>query len=324
MDRLQPLVSILMTSYNASLYIADAINSVLSQSYTKWELLIADDCSTDSTRDVIDTFEDIRIKVLHNDANMHYLRTRNKLLQYVEGEFITLLDADDLMHPDRLMKQVQAFDQDPDLGLCGTHVEFISEAGKPLGIEESKPLDYQSIRKEIQGKNVFTGSTIMVKTNIWKEVGGYRDYFNTLGYEDYDLTSRIIEKYKAINLPDKLYLYRQYEESSSKRDLLYNPFKLHGYKLVQKLIEQRKTSGTDAIEQIDIPFLINFIVNLNKPYVDDQSLIYRELMWSSLNKKLLLRALKNILMAIKLRPLQWKNWKGLILFCLVNARLIKG
>src|SRR5262249_32870532 len=94
-----PLVSILMTSFNAEAYIAEAIGSILRQTYSNWELLLADDCSTDQTRTVIAGFTDPRIRVYHNDHNMHYLRTRNKLIPLVRGEFIALLDADDRWEP---------------------------------------------------------------------------------------------------------------------------------------------------------------------------------------------------------------------------------
>ncbi|MDX1372195.1 MAG: hypothetical protein R3321_06975, partial [Nitrososphaeraceae archaeon] len=215
------------------------------------------------------------------------------------------------------------FEEDPELAMCGTLVKMMNKDGVILETIDSKPISYEQILKEIPKKNVFTGSTIMVKTGIWKEFGGYRDFFNSLGYEDYDLTSRIVEKYKAINLNEALYFYRQYPESTSKKDLLYNPFKLHGYKLIQEFIQQRKQHGIDALDQNDIPFVINFIIALNKPYVNDQSLIYRELMWSFLNKSLFPHAVKNIKTALKLRPFNYQNWKALLLYILIRLKIIK-
>ncbi|MEM9678706.1 MAG: glycosyltransferase [Bacteroidota bacterium] len=318
-----PLVSILMTSFNSSLYIQQAISSVLAQTYTNWELLIADDCSTDNTRELINKFDDPRIRKFHNDFNLHYLRSRNKLVGHVKGDFITLLDADDLAEVNRLELQLHAFEKDDQLGMCGTQVRFIDRLGSHLDIEDSKPLSFEEIKDKIRNENVFTGSTIMVKTSIWNEIGGYRDYFNSLGYEDYDLTSRIVEKYKCVNLPNKLYLYRQYPESTSKKDLIYNPFKLHGHSLVKKCIEDRAATGEDLVSKGDFPSIINFIIEQHKPFIDDSSLIYRNMMWSYLNKGLNSMATRFILKAIYIKPFNWTNWRTFIIYVLLRLRIIK-
>ncbi len=319
----QPLVSILMTSYNSAEFIGQAIESILDQTYSHWELLIADDCSQDHTREVIATFKDSRIKVYHNDQNLHYLRTRNKLVQYAEGEFITLLDSDDLMANCRLEKQLQAFSLDRELSMCGTQVKYIDSNNSVQDIEALNPLTYSEIKEIIKHQNVFVGSTIMVKTKIWREFGGYRDFFNSFGYEDYDLTSRIVEKYKAINLSEKLYYYRQYEESFTKSGQIYNPFKMHGHLLVKKMIKQRNQYQEDFLMQNDIPGIINFINFCNKPYVDDSSLIYNELMWSFAHKQLFRNAWLSIGMAMRKKPFSIKNFKCIALLALIQLRIIK-
>ncbi len=318
-----PLISILMTSYNCELYIEEAINSIVNQTYTNWELLIADDCSTDGTRIKIDGFKDGRIKTFHNDTNLHYLRTRNKLVNHVNGSYITLLDADDTCSPERLEKQLAAFDLDENLGLCGTCITYMDASAKKLNISDTKILTYKEIKEGIKTNNIFTGSTIMVKTSVWKEFNGYRDYFNSFGYEDYDLTSRIIEKHKAINIPEKLYHYRQYPESFTKNNLLANPFKLHGYKLIQQFIKQRAITGADKLMENDFPWIINFILEENKPYVKDTSLIYRDLAWSSFNRQSKITALHYCFKALLLKPLELNNYKLLLNLLLIACRFKK-
>jgi len=319
-----PLVSILMTSYNNELYIGEAIESIINQTYQNWELLVADDCSSDRTRSTIDSYSDERIKTFHNNANLHYLRTRNKLVQYVKGDYITLLDADDLCSKERIQLQLNAFLEDKNLALCGTLVAFINSNGQLLNIDDDKPLTYDQIKKQIKSKNVFTGSTIMVKTSVWNEFNGYRDYFSSFGYEDYDLTSRISEKYKTINLPQKLYSYRQYPESFTKNDLLTNPFKLLGYKLVQQFILQRQQKGSDKLMENDIPWIINFILKENTPYIKDSTLIYRNLAWSNFNRKLPAKSITYCLKAIATKPLVFLNYKLLLNLLLILAKLKKA
>lgn len=319
-----PLISILMTSYNAEMFIAEAIESVLNQTYVNWELLIADDCSVDDTKTVIDKYSDPRIRTFHNTRNQHYLRTRNKLVEKARGDFITLLDADDTCVPTRLERQLDAFIREPRLGMCGCLVQYVNKFGEELPIEDSKPTDYNTILNEIKFRNVFTGPTIMVRSNVWKSVGGYRDFFNSLGYEDYDLTSRIVEKVPAINLEEPLYSYRQYPESTSRKNLLYNPFKLHGDKVVQLLIKERQGTGRDSLQIGDYAKIINYVMELHRPYVDDPSTIYRHFMWANLNRSLTADALKCSLKAIWLKPFIWANWKTLILFFFIKINLIEG
>lgn len=318
-----PLISVLMTSYNCEKYVGEAIQSIIDQTYANWELLIADDCSSDSTREVINKFKDPRIKKHHNTENLHYLRTRNRLAKFVNGDYITLLDADDTCSKDRLEIQLGSFKADKDLGLCGSQVKYINKYGKELAIEDRKLLDYRQIKKELESKNVFTGSTIMVKTAIWKEFDGYRDYFSTFGYEDYDLTSRIAEKYKVINVTQKLYNYRQYAESFTKNNLIANPFKLHGYKLIQQFIKQRANTGVDKLMENDISWIINFILKENQPYIEDSSLIYRDLTWSNYNRKMYKRAFIYLLRAIRTNPLNYKNGKLIIILFLLRLKILK-
>jgi len=318
-----PLVSVMMTSYNTSQYIAAAIQSLLAQTHSNWELLLADDCSSDNTREVIATFSDARIRVLHNTSNLHYLRTRNRLTPYVRGEFVALLDSDDLYAPEKLEAQINAFSEDPDLAMCGTLVKYITKDGKPMSTNDIKPSEYKEILDFIKTESAFTGSSIMVKTSVWKEMGGYRDFFNGLGYEDYDLTSRIVEKYKATNLQNSLYLYRQYPESTSRKDVLFNPFKLNGHLLVQHFIRERAAGGKDSLDKNDIPAIISFVVKMNEPYVLDPSLIHRQLMWATLHRKMKLLALKHIMKAISISPFRWANYRSMILCILISVDLIK-
>ena len=317
------LVSVLMTSYNAEAYVAQAIQSILNQTYTNWELLIADDCSSDNTKKIIANFQDPRIRTLHNEENLHYLRTRNKLIKYVQGEFITLQDADDWSEPDRLDKLLQAFERDPDLAMVGSCVAFVDIKGNKLSKTDHKPTKYRDILDRIGRENVFTGSTVMVRKRVWLEVGGYRDFFNSIGFEDYDLTSRIVEKFPAINLPDPLYIYRQLPESTSKKDLLYNPFKLHGDQLVRMFIEERKKGIPDSLERGDYPKILNYVMQLNRPFVDDPSRIYRGFMWSYLNRRMFGRAFKSCLKGIAIKPFKMANWKALVLYVLFRFGLIK-
>ena len=99
-----PLVSVVMPAYNAEKYIGEAIRSVQSQTYTNWILLVIDDCSTDHTVDVVQAFvnTDDRIRLFRNTRNLGAAKTRNRGLELSEGEWVALLDSDDIWHSDKL------------------------------------------------------------------------------------------------------------------------------------------------------------------------------------------------------------------------------
>lgn len=127
------LVSIIMPSYNTARFIADSIKSVLSQTYTNWELIIVDDCSTDNTEKIIFSFNDSRIRYFKNEKNRGAAISRNKALSEARGEYIAFLDSDDLWSKDKLEKQL-LFMKLNNYAFSYTNYERIDESGNPLSI----------------------------------------------------------------------------------------------------------------------------------------------------------------------------------------------
>lgn len=132
------LVSIIMPSWNTERFIAESIQSVINQTYTNWELLIVDDCSTDNTDEIVASFDDERIKYYHNEKNSGAALTRNKAMREARGEWIAFLDSDDLWTPEKLEHQI-AFMKKNGYTLSFTEYEKIDEESKPLNIYVSGP-----------------------------------------------------------------------------------------------------------------------------------------------------------------------------------------
>ena len=130
----QPLVSIIMPSYNAERYIAESIESVLAQTYSNWELVITDDCSTDKTPEIAEAYgkNDPRIKFCIAKQHGGIAKTRNQSLQRAQGELIAFLDNDDLWLPEKLEKQVQ-FMTENNYAFCYSEYELMKEDGTPKG-----------------------------------------------------------------------------------------------------------------------------------------------------------------------------------------------
>ena len=132
------LVSIVTPSYNTGVYIADTINSVLSQTYENWEMIIVDDCSTDNTDIVVAQFTDKRIRYLKNEKNSGAAMSRNYALREAKGKWIAFLDSDDLWTPEKLEKQI-AFMKKGNYHFSYTNYEEIDEQSNALGIVVSGP-----------------------------------------------------------------------------------------------------------------------------------------------------------------------------------------
>lgn len=136
---MQNLVSIIMPSYNTGKFIEETINSVLSQSYRNWELIIVDDCSTDSTDEVVAKFlSNERIKYFKNEKNSGAAVSRNKALREATGKWIAFLDSDDLWAPEKLEKQIR-FMEENDYHFSYTNYSEIDEESKPLGRSVTGP-----------------------------------------------------------------------------------------------------------------------------------------------------------------------------------------
>ena len=119
MDIILPLVSVLMTAYNRDKYIADAIESVLNSSYINFELIIVDDCSTDKTFAIANSYvnKDRRIKIIKNEFNLGQFANRNKAIGLAKGEYIKFLDSDDKIMPNGLEIMVKSMLAFPDAGI---------------------------------------------------------------------------------------------------------------------------------------------------------------------------------------------------------------
>lgn len=152
------LVSIIMPSWNTGRFIGESIQSVLSQTYTNWELIIVDDCSTDNTDKIVASFDDERIKYFRNDKNSGAALTRNKAMREARGEWIAFLDSDDLWAPEKLEKQL-LFMKENGYTFSFTEYEKIDEESKPLNIYVSGP---EKVTKRKMYKYDYIGQLTMM------------------------------------------------------------------------------------------------------------------------------------------------------------------
>jgi glycosyltransferase involved in cell wall biosynthesis len=192
-----PLVSVVMPVYNSEKYLKEAMDSILSQSYPKLELVIVDNGSSDSSNEIVSSYSDSRIRFLQNEQNFGIVFSRNKGLEAAAGKYVATLDSDDIALPDRLEKQVNFLEAHPDYGLCGTFYHTIDGNGRLLKKINLPTLD-QDIQTCLTIGNCFGNSTMMLESKLAKELKYRADYDLV---EDYELWYRISKRAKVANLP---------------------------------------------------------------------------------------------------------------------------
>lgn len=265
------MISIILPVYNCEKYVAQAINSILNQSYQNLELLICDDGSTDASNQVINRFKDGRIRLFRNEKNIGSLRTRNFLFKQIKGDFVALQDADDYSDSDRLALQYEVLNNTNTM-LCGTWAKYFKN-GKVI-FEKKTPLEWAEIRSQLKSRNPFCSASIFFRRNILDDIGDYREYFLDKGNYDYDFTARITEKFPCVNIKKFLYNVRININSNSKRIDPNYPIKLESHKIVQFLINERCIKDLDSLECRNELILSDLEKKILHPYTINKLLVY--------------------------------------------------
>lgn len=212
----EPLVSVNMAAYNAGKYIAEAIQSVLNQTYKNWELIIINDCSTDSTAEEISKFKDERIKVFHNEQNEGIVYTRNRALHYSQGKYISVLDADDVYLPEKLKTQVEFLEGYDDYAMVGSAFRFIDEESKPLSDMTCWFAKAEYFPAILLFNNFFVHSSTMFRTHLAKDILYKPLVKGCAPGEEYQLFVEFARTHKIYNINKELMYYRQHAVSISK------------------------------------------------------------------------------------------------------------
>ncbi len=240
-----PAVSIIMCAYNCEAYIGRAIDSIVAQTFTDWELLISDDASTDNTTEIIGKYlADNRIKLFAHQENLGYIRNKNFTFQQATGELLTQLDADDTCPPDRLAKQVAVF-ADENIHICGTNYNQVGTEDEEIKAAIEYSADFMV--REIEGEYPFWFPGLMFRRNVVDKFGLFSEYFiGTVGDDEY-WVYRVNEKYPVYFLKDVLYNYRIH--GTSMTNVLDNPRKMIVGNILRELQRQRRETGTDNLEK---------------------------------------------------------------------------
>lgn len=169
-------VSVIMPVYNAEKYISKAIESILKQSFNDFELIIIDDGSKDNSLNIIKSYHDARIVLIENKTNRGVVYSRNIGLEVAKGEYIALMDADDIAPLNRLQREVECLDADNNIDCINGKIIFIDEEDKEIGMGRSPFWNYKYVKASLIFQNVIgNGSTLLRKSTLQKYNIQYRD-----------------------------------------------------------------------------------------------------------------------------------------------------
>jgi len=195
-----------MAVYNASQFLREAVASILGQTHRDFELIVIEDASSDNSLAVLQSFADKRIRIIRHSANMGAAVSRNDGMAAACGEFIAIMDADDVSMPTRLERQVAFFDAHPQVGLVGCGIyDNIDSSGMVLSTS-ILPKDNDSIQQALLKRWCFVHSSIMFRKSAQESIGGYRTTFEPA--EDHDFILRMLEHTQAHSLDERLVSYR--------------------------------------------------------------------------------------------------------------------
>ncbi|NJL51875.1 MAG: glycosyltransferase [Hydrococcus sp. SU_1_0] len=204
-----PKISLVITVYNRASYLASAIDSVLAQSYSDFELLIWDDGSSDHSLEIAQKYaaNDKRIKVVaHEHLGLGW--TLKKAIAATSGKYFGWVDSDDLLHKDALSETRAVLEREPNIGMVYTEYQVMDETGNIGEKGKRSSIPYSSERLLI---DFMTFHFRLIRRSVYEEVGGVRPEFDTA--EDYDLCLRLSEATEIVQIKKPLYYYRVHQNS---------------------------------------------------------------------------------------------------------------
>lgn len=237
-----PYVSVILTVYNGEPHVGEAIESIRQQTFKDWELILINDGSTDDTEKICQSFSENRIR-MYTQENKGRGESLNRALGLAKGEYIAIIDDDDIAKPERLERQVSYLDTNDDIHLIGSWYEKqIEESMDAESTVAKPPCRNKEIRRSLPLTNPFGHSTVLYRRDAALSVGGYRTELDSC--LDLDFYVRLAKAdYNFSNIPEPLVVIRKHQNRS---------FRFHGidrYKYLATVTWIRKQAATG----LDLP-----------------------------------------------------------------------
>lgn len=201
------LVTVIIPAYNVERYIGACLQSILDQTHTHQEILVVNDAATDSTLNVVQQFNDSRIRVIQNETNLGLAASVNKAIQQAKGVYIARMDADDVAHPQRLQKQVDYLNQHPNVSIVGSAMQSI---GYSTYVHQF-PQTHEACKAQLLFNVCFGHPTVLIRKSLFEKPENlYREELRQYS-EEYELWCRLVDHVRFANVPEVLLDYRTFE-----------------------------------------------------------------------------------------------------------------
>lgn len=201
-----PKISVLMSAYNSEEYIRESIDSILSQTLTDFEFIVINDGSSDSTRSIIESYKDKRIKLINNERNLGLAGSLNLGISIAKGKYLVRMDADDISMPERFQKQFSFMEQNQDVDVCGSFYETFGQNS----FKQTLPTTDKHIRAMLFFYNCIAHPTVILRTEtVVNNLIRYNDSY--IYVQDYELWCRMIDTLRFANISEILLKYRTYD-----------------------------------------------------------------------------------------------------------------
>ncbi|MBY0621220.1 MAG: glycosyltransferase [Sphingomonas ursincola] len=239
-----PLISVMMSVYNAERYVAEAIQSILGQTEGRFEFLIVNDGSRDASGSIIDRYaaQDSRIRAIHQE-NRGLIVSLNRMLDEARAPLVARMDSDDVSRPERFAVQLAWMQAHPDIAVLGTNTDELDADGAFFPCSDFHPEHPADIRERLMAASAMCHPSVMMRRDVIRALGGYRAAFRHC--EDYDLWLRVSERHDLYNLPDRLFLYRRSPDQVSEKHILVQAI---GAACARYAAQQRRAGLPDPFE----------------------------------------------------------------------------
>ena len=209
-----PVLSVVLPVYNGLPYLRQAVESVLTQSFGNFELIVINDGSSDGSQELLESFDDPRLRIVQQE-NRGLAATLNIGIAQARGRYLARQDQDDICLPGRFEKQVNFLDENMDVMLLGTAAEIWKGHNRTDRVM-SHAIDGHALKFGLLFNNYFVHSSVMMRRSVFERVSGYSEDKARQPPEDYELWSRIAREFDVANLPDVLLAYREVPNSMSR------------------------------------------------------------------------------------------------------------
>lgn len=293
-DIKNPKITVLMSVYNSEQYLAEAIDSILNQTFEDFEFLIINDGSRDRSLNIIKSYNDTRIRLIDRE-NRGLTASLNQGIQLAKGEYIARQDSDDVSIPGRLEKEVKFLDSNLNVAMIGSNYTIMDEAGKHLITTNvfTHPKDLKLAQVTC---NQYGHGSVMMRTRVVRKCKGYD---KKVGYvEDYDLWTRISRVADIANFQEPLYLYRRNDEGVTRQNLelqIRQTFAIRD-KAFQHFLQYRKD------------YAVLFYKPSGKEYRRRKATMYRDLAYLYMKNSMPIKALLMMMLPLLLQPMNKKNF----------------